>query len=58
MNRGARMALDQKVRYAVVREEHRCRQPDKTAADNQDRDVSVQHRVTRPSARIRAGRVG
>jgi hypothetical protein len=39
------MALEDERRHAVMAEEHRSRQADEAAADDQNRDVLVHHRI-------------
>ncbi len=41
MNRGSPMSFDDDVWYAVMAKQSRHRQPDKTSADDQDRDLFV-----------------
>ncbi len=43
VDRGAAVALEDERRDAVMSEEHRCRQPDEAAADDQDGNVFVGH---------------
>ena len=44
VDRGPAMPLDQQVRDAMGGEQHRCGQPDKAAADDQDRYFLLGHR--------------